>query len=57
MMKGIDGLIESAVMGHNKMPSRGGLATISDAKIRLAIDYMVSTASSSFAKQQAKSQR
>jgi cytochrome c5 len=57
MMKGIDGLTESAVMGHNKMPSRGGLTTISDAEIRLAIDYMVSTASSSFAKQQAKSQR
>ena len=57
MAKGIDALTESAVNGHNNMPSRGGLANISDAEIRLAIDYMVSTATSSFAKQQVKSKQ
>lgn len=57
MGKGMDGLTASAVNGHNKMPSRGGLATISDAEIRLAIEYMISRASTSFAKQQAKRQR
>jgi len=57
MAKGMDGLTASAVSGHEKMPSRGGLATISDAEIRLAIEYMISSASTSFAKQQAKTQR
>lgn len=57
MDKGMDGLTASAVNGHNKMPSRGGLATISDAEVRLAIEYMISRASTSFAKQQAKPQR
>jgi cytochrome c5 len=58
MTKGMDGLTASAVSGHEKMPSRGGLATISDAEIRLAITYMISSASTSFAKQQvAKPQR
>jgi cytochrome c5 len=57
MERGMDGLISSAVNGHNKMPSRGGLATISDAEVRLAIEYMISKASTSFAKQQAKPQR
>jgi cytochrome c5 len=57
MTKGMDGLTASAVNGHNKMPSRGGLATISDAEVRLAIEYMMLGASTSFAKQQAKSQR
>jgi cytochrome c5 len=57
MEKGMDGLTASAVNGHNKMPSRGGLATISDAEVRLAIEYMISRASTSFAKQQAKPRR
>ncbi len=57
MEKGMDGLIASAVNGHNKMPSRGGLATISDAEVKLAIEFMISKASTSFAKQQAKPQR
>ena len=56
MEKGLDGLTASAVNGHNKMPSRGGLATISDAEVKLAIEYMISKASTSFAKQQAKPQ-
>lgn len=57
MEKGMDGLTASAVNGHNKMPSRGGLATISDADVSLAIEYMISRASMSFAKQQAKPKR
>ncbi len=54
LAKGMDALTESAVRGHNAMPARGGLATISDAEIRLAIDYMISKTSESFAKQQTK---
>jgi cytochrome c5 len=57
MAKGMDGLTASAVSGHNKMPSRGGLATISDAEVQLAIEHMISKASASFAKQQAKPKR
>lgn len=55
--KGMDGLIYSAVNGHNKMPSRGGLVTISDAEVRLAIEYMISRASTSFAQQQTQTPR
>ncbi|GAB1392851.1 hypothetical protein MASR1M60_10140 [Rhodocyclaceae bacterium] len=54
LAKGLDGLTSSAINGHNKMPARGGLETISDAEIRAAIDYMVSQATASFAKQQTK---
>lgn len=57
MSKGINGLVLSAVKGHKSMPSRGGLATISDAEIRLAIIYMIGTASTEFAKQQAATGR
>jgi len=52
LAKGIDGLTESAIHGHNKMPSRGGLASISDGEVKSAIEYMITTASSKFAKQQ-----
>lgn len=55
--KGMDGLTASAVSGHNNMPARGGLADISDAEVRLAIKYMISRASTAFARQQAKAQR
>ena len=57
MAKGMDGLTASAVSGHDKMPSRGGVATVSDAEVRLAIEYMVLGASTSFAKQHTKPQR
>lgn len=50
--KGMDALVESAVNGHNKMPSRGGLATVSDSELRSAINYMVTGVSTAFAKQQ-----
>lgn len=50
--KGIDGLAESAISGHNKMPSRGGLASITDAEVKAAVIHMVSLASSKYATQQ-----
>ncbi len=55
--KGMDGLTASAVSGHQKMPSRGGLASISDAEITSTIEYMISRASESYAAKQAKPQR
>jgi cytochrome c5 len=57
LAKGIDGLTESAINGHNKMPSRGGFASASDAEVRSAIEYMITTASSKFARQQVKAPR
>lgn len=57
MAKGMDVLTESAITGHNKMPSRGGLKDVSDAEIKLAIEYMTASASASFAKLQAKAKR
>lgn len=41
LQKGFDALVASAVQGHNKMPSRGGAAGLSDAEIRAAVIYMV----------------
>lgn len=55
--KGMDSLTESAINGHNKMPSRGGFASASDAEVRSAIEYMITTASSKFAKQQLKASK
>lgn len=55
--KGVDGLTESAINGHNKMPSRGGLASVSDEEVKSAIEYMISMASSKFAKKQMESPR
>lgn len=39
--KGIDALASSATHGHNRMPARGGFASLSDVDIRAAIFYMV----------------
>lgn len=47
--KGIDGLAESAISGHNKMPSRGGLASISDEEVKAAVVHMVALASAKYA--------
>jgi cytochrome c5 len=55
--KGMDGLTSSAVAGHDKMPARGGLANISDAEVKLAIEHMVAKASDTYAKQQTKPKR
>lgn len=42
--KGIDYLVHSAIHGHGGMPSRGGLANLTDNEIRNAIIYMFSPA-------------
>lgn len=39
---GLDKMLDSAVHGHNAMPARGGMATLSDAELKSAIAYMVS---------------
>lgn len=52
--KGMDALVESAINGHNKMPSRGGLASASDEELRSVIDYMLVKVSAEFARQHVK---
>ncbi|NTV68961.1 MAG: cytochrome c5 family protein [Azonexaceae bacterium] len=42
LQKGVDPLIKSAIGGHNSMPARGGLANLSDAEMKAAVEYMVS---------------
>jgi cytochrome c5 len=41
---GVDALVRSAITGHNAMPARGGLANMSDAEIRGAVEFMVGKA-------------
>jgi len=38
---GIDGLVKSAIKGKGMMPARGGDASLSDADIKAAIEYML----------------
>jgi cytochrome c5 len=38
--KGLNALYESAISGHGGMPARGGMAKLTDAEIRRAIEYM-----------------
>ena len=38
--KGLSSLLESAITGHGGMPARGGMASLTDAEIRRAIEYM-----------------
>lgn len=52
--KGMEALVESAINGHNKMPSRGGLASASDEELRSVIDYMLINVSAEFARQHVK---
>jgi len=42
LKRGLDPLVASAVHGHGRCPSRGGLPDLSDAEIRGAIVYMFS---------------
>lgn len=39
---GLDVVVRSAIKGHGGMPSRGGLANLSDSELRSAIVYMFS---------------
>jgi cytochrome c5 len=38
--KGLDKLHEAAIAGHGGMPARGGMAKLTDAEIKRAIEYM-----------------
>jgi cytochrome c5 len=38
--KGLNTLYESAITGHGGMPARGGMAKLTDAEIKRAIEYM-----------------
>ena len=38
---GVDPLVRSAIKGHGRMPSRGGMADLTDPEIRDAVIYMV----------------
>lgn len=40
---GVDALARSAINGHGGMPARGGMANLTDAEIRNAVNYMVTT--------------
>ncbi len=38
---GIDAMVANAIHGHNqKMPARGGMPNLSDAEVKLAVEYM-----------------
>ena len=40
---GLDSLVASAIHGHGAMPSRGGMADLTDAEMRAAVSYMFQT--------------
>ena len=40
---GVDALVRSAINGHGGMPARGGMANLTDAEIKNAVNYMVTT--------------
>ena len=42
--QGMDALVQSAAKGKGAMPPKGGNASLSDADLRAAIEYMVSQA-------------
>jgi cytochrome c5 len=42
--KGIDTLYENSLKGLNAMPPKGGNASLSDADVQAAVDYMISQA-------------
>ena len=41
LTKGVDPLVKSAIGGHKGMPARGGMANLSDAEMKAAVEYMV----------------
>jgi cytochrome c5 len=42
LQNGVDRLVKSAIGGHNSMPARGGMANLSDAEMKAAVEFMVS---------------
>lgn len=47
---GVENLVKSAIRGHNAMPSRAGIASLSDADVRAAVIYMVNQGAANKAK-------
>lgn len=41
LKNGVAPLVKSAINGHNAMPARGGLANLSDAEMKSAVEFMV----------------
>lgn len=41
LKNGVEPLIKSAIGGHNGMPARGGLANLSDAEVKAAVEFMI----------------
>lgn len=41
LQHGVTPLVDSAINGHNSMPARGGMADLSDAEMRAAVEHMV----------------
>ena len=41
LQKGVDGLVSSAITGHNAMPARAGMDRLSDSDLRNAVTYLV----------------
>ena len=41
LTNGVDPLVKSAIGGHKGMPARGGMANLSDAEMKSAVEYMV----------------
>lgn len=41
---GVDALLNAALKGKGAMPAKGGNASLSDADVKAAVDYMVSQA-------------
>jgi cytochrome c5 len=44
IQQGMDTLVQDALKGKNAMPPKGGNASLSDAQVRAAVEYMVSQA-------------
>lgn len=42
LQNGVEPLVKSAIGGHNNMPARGGMADLSDAEMKAAVEFMVS---------------
>lgn len=41
LQNGVQPLVKSAINGHNSMPARGGMANLSDAEMKSAVEFMV----------------
>ena len=39
--RGLDNVVMSSIRGHGKMPARGGMAELTDAEMRAAVNHML----------------